>query len=258
MTTTTTHPAPGLDAVCHRQAPITLAELDARAALQTRRDRKYLVPATTATGVLAERPNLAVLEIDGLRHFRYRSLYFDTPDLAAYRGAAAGRRRRFKVRLRWYDDQQHAVLEVKTKSGRGETVKQRIDAAGGQGALLSAEGRDFVDTITELPGLGASLQPVLWTAYTRSTLVDLDDDARITIDVGLRVARPGGEWTSITDDVVMETKAAGSATTVDRTLWAIGQRPVSISKFAVGMALSDATLPANHWHRVLPRLRAAA
>lgn len=256
MTTTTT--APGIDAVCHRHARITLAELDARAALQTRRDRKYVVPATTATGVLAERPRLAVLEIDGLRRFRYRSLYFDTPDLAAYRGAAAGRRRRFKVRLRWYDDQQHAVLEVKTKSGRGETVKRRIDAVDSEHALLTAEGRDFVDTITELPGVGASLEPVLWTAYTRSTLVDLDDDARITIDVGLRVARPGGEWTSITDEVVMETKASGSATTVDRTLWAIGQRPVSISKFAVGMALTDAALPANHWHRVLQRFRRAA
>lgn len=254
----TTTAVSGIDTVCHRHAPITLAELDARAALQTRRDRKYVVPATTAAGVLAERPRLAVLEIDGLRRFRYRSLYFDTPDLAAYRGAAAGRRRRCKVRLRWYDDQQHAVLEVKTKSGRGETVKQRIDAVDGEHTVLTAEGRDFVDAVTELLGLGASLAPVLWTAYTRHTLVDLDDDARITIDVGLRIARPGGEWTSITDEVVMETKAAGSATTVDRTLWAIGQRPVSISKFAVGMALTDATLPANHWHRVLARVRRAA
>ena len=59
---------------------------------------------------------------------------------------------------------------------------------------------------------------------------------------------------SAPDLLVVETKSAGPTTALDRALWAQGARPVSISKYAVGMALLDPTLPAHKWTRVLRRL----
>jgi hypothetical protein len=83
-------------------APISLDDLVASAGLQTRLDRKYLLTAAdldVVTDRLAGEPDrgLAVLDIAGRRTFGYRSTYFDTPDLRAYRSAGRGRRRRFKV-----------------------------------------------------------------------------------------------------------------------------------------------------------------
>lgn len=73
-----------------RFAPITLAEMDG-VSLLNRVDTKYLLSEATLAAIL---PSLAseyrVLEIDGRRAHRYRTLYFDTPDLDLYRRHRAG------------------------------------------------------------------------------------------------------------------------------------------------------------------------
>jgi hypothetical protein len=93
-----------------------------------------------------------VLEIERRRAFGYRSAYLDTPDLHSYLGAGRSHRRRWKVRTRTYLDAGldagSTWLEVKTRAGRGQTLKQRIahpdaELSGG----LTAEGRAFVDGI---------------------------------------------------------------------------------------------------------------
>ena len=85
---------------------ISLDELNEKAAMQTRVDRKYIVDADYAASILAELPadEAAVLEIDGQREFAYDSVYFDTPDLVSYKASAIGSRNRFKVRTRSYLD----------------------------------------------------------------------------------------------------------------------------------------------------------
>ena len=73
--------------------PITLEELNSRAWLQRRSDRKYIVPTETVVALL---PSLArthaALEIDGIRSFRYRTVYYDSSALASYRAHVQGRR----------------------------------------------------------------------------------------------------------------------------------------------------------------------
>lgn len=68
-----------------RARPPSLAEVTERAELQTRIDRKYLVPVDAVADLVSGLGRFAVLEIDGLRGFRYESVYFDTPDLLTYR-----------------------------------------------------------------------------------------------------------------------------------------------------------------------------
>ena len=107
--------------------PVGLEQIVAMADLQTRTDRKYLVTAEVFarfTTIMSDR--FRALEIQGLRLFRYESVYFDTEQLTAYLRHAHGRRQRFKVRTRAYLDVTDCVLEVKTEGGRGQTIKERL------------------------------------------------------------------------------------------------------------------------------------
>lgn len=234
-------------------APLSLEEVLAVADLQTRTDRKYLVdPAVFAALVDELGAGLGTLAIDGMRSFRYESVYFDTPALDSYLGAARGRRRRFKVRTRTYLDSGDCMLEVKTRNGRGETVKFRTPYDVGHRSCLESAGLEFVRTHAALPA-GASLKSVLTTTYQRSTMVELATRARLTADAGLECSSPAGASVSLPGELLVETKSPGGPTAADRFLWRNGVRPLAVSKFCVGMAALDPTLPANKWHRILRR-----
>ncbi|UOY02441.1 polyphosphate polymerase domain-containing protein [Blastococcus sp. PRF04-17] len=234
--------------------PIDLEELVARAALQTRVDRKYVLPLTAAdrfvTG-LARAEEVRVLEIGGRRSAGYASQYLDTSDLAGYHLAARGRRRRFKVRRRTYLDSGDAYLEVKTRGMRGATVKERIPVAGPSTAC------DFIDAVLTRTGLGwvrgRDLRPALYTAYRRSTLLLPASDTRVTVDTELIWSLPGGPDAHLDGLAIVETKSTGCASTADRLLWRSGFRPSRISKYGTGLAALRGDLPDNRWCPVLRR-----
>src|SRR5699024_2428638 len=118
---------------------------DAHAALQTRVDRKYLVPQSLLEDMLADvGERLRVLEIDGQRDFGYRSVYFDTPELLWFHQHLQGKRCRFKVRTRTYLDSGLCRLEVKGKGRRAETVKKNKGYEAELAARLTPWAREFV------------------------------------------------------------------------------------------------------------------
>ena len=238
-------------------APITLAELVERAGLQTRIDRKYLLPEPVAAQVVAGLAGSArVLEIGGRRDLGYSSLYFDTPDLTSYHLAARGRRRRFKVRRRTYLDTGQSFVEVKTRGGRGSTVKERTPDDDGCTPDLDAPRRRFVDDVlcrAGIPAVAWRLVPVLGTAYRRTTLHLADSDSRVTVDTDLTWSVPGGPELAVPGLVVVETKSTATPSAADRLLWRAGHRPARVSKYGTGLAALDQHLPANRWHPVLRR-----
>ena len=82
---------------------IGLDELNERAAMLTRVDRKYALDATQASAILSRLPaETKVLQIAGQVSQGYASTYYDTPDMDSYMLTALKRRRRFKVRSRTY------------------------------------------------------------------------------------------------------------------------------------------------------------
>ncbi|MEV6301339.1 polyphosphate polymerase domain-containing protein [Actinoplanes sp. NPDC051861] len=232
-------------------AAIDLAELTAKAALQMRVDRKYVLPVDAARSVLGRLdPTTRVLEIDGRRLFRYRSVYFDTPDLVSFRLTAHRRRRRFKIRTRTYLDSALCWLEVKTEGYRGGTVKDRLPYASCHADTVGP-GRWFVDDIL---GEGALvLAPTLVTHYLRTTLYQPAGDSRATVDTSLTWTGVDGRVISLPGMAVIETKTGSAVSPVDRLLWSCGHRPVSISKYATGMAALNPDLPATPWRRLLRR-----
>lgn len=233
---------------------ISLDDLNTAAALQERIDRKYVVHGDVLVAMIDALGNrLAALDIDGRRHFGYESVYFDTGDFDSYLGAARQRRRRFKVRTRTYLDAGTTMLEVKTRGSRGLTIKQRQAHSFERRCSLGGEGRVFVDEMTERRGLGGRLLPTLTSEYSRTTLVDLDDVARLTIDADLRCTDWTGADFVLADRFVVETKSAGTPSTADRWLWSNGVRPDKISKFGTGLAALHPELPSNKWHQTLQR-----
>lgn len=229
---------------------IGLDELNRAAELQTRIDRKYLAPPADIAALVAALPDARALDVDGARRIPYASTYYDTPDLASYRLAATGRRRRFKVRQRTYVEQGLSFLEVKTRGPRGATVKQRTPTAGRTRAELD----DFVDCALRdaaIEGVDPrTLLPVLVTRYVRSTLHLPADGARVTIDSGLTWASPSG-GSGGTPLLVAETKTGARPSAADRVLWSLGRRPARLSKYGTAMAALNADLPGNRWHRTL-------
>jgi hypothetical protein len=233
--------------------PISLDDLIAQAALQTRVDRKYVVRIAAVEVLLEQLPaGTRMLEIDGRRRFGYRSTYLDTPGRESFLGAGRSGRRRWKVRTRAYLDTGTTWLEVKTRGPRAATVKHRtqhpeVDATAG----LTASGRAFVAGRLG-PQVAAALEPTLVTAYRRSTLLLPASRSRVTIDVELA-------WTSVGPEgelhrpslAIIETKTGATPSEVDRLLWSHGVRPVRISKYGVGMAALHPDLPRLKWHRTL-------
>jgi hypothetical protein len=232
-------------------SPIGLDDLLDRAALQTRVDRKYVVPRAAVDRLLASLdPSTEVLEIGGLRTFTYETLYFDTPDLTSYRLTAYGRRRRFKLRTRTYVDSDQCWLEVKVPGARGSTVKHRAPYRHEHRTTLDP-GRGFVEEVL-VGHRAATFLPTLVSRYRRSTLYLPATASRVTIDTDLA-------WYDehhalyLPHLAVVETKSSAAASAVDRSLWRLGIRPTRISKDATALAALRTELPAPSWRRLLRR-----
>ena len=246
---------------------ISLAELNSEASLLTRMDRKYLVPPGDTQHVISHlAPRAQVLQIDGLRHFRYASTYFDTPGLDAYFLAARKRRRRYKIRTRTYLDSGLCFLEVKTNGSREATVKDRFKYDPDDADRVTPDGRLFVIerlvesgtcSPDEARTIADALVPVMDSTYSRTTLHLPHDEARATFDTELTwdLFDPDGRrlktGVSVGHLNVVETKNPSTASPTDRLLWRRGHRPARISKYATGMALLHPELPANRWYRTL-------
>jgi hypothetical protein len=245
-----------------RLPAVTLAELDAAAALLTRLDRKYVVPAGDLDPLLTGIPGPRVLEIDGRRASRYESTYLDTVELDSWTTSAHARRRRWKVRTRVYADTGERWLEVKTRGSRGATVKERLPHSGVELSEAGTWVRERLGA-AHVHGVDpAGLVPTLHTTYVRTTLLLPGDAGRATIDRDVRWASAHGT-AALGDVLVVETKSASAAPgPLDRRLWELGHRPTRISKYGTGLALltPDLLTPdlrTNRWHRTTSRLLAA-
>ncbi len=239
-----------------RFASISLEQLIEEAGLQTRVDRKYVLPHSSAVGVVdALDSGIRILDTDGTRAFRYESVYFDTPDLLSFRLAAQPRRRRFKIRTRTYVDSRTAFLELKTRGARSATVKDRVGYRVIDRGILTEEARGYaaegLDAIGIDGGRADELRMRLTTRYRRATFVASDGSARSTIDTELEWRDVSGTTLQTPRLAIIETKSGSAASEFDRALWRAGHRPVSISKYATGLAALHPELPRNRWSRLL-------
>lgn len=254
-------PRPSLPGA-ERLDPVGLETLDAAAALRRRFDTKYLLPRAAVSELLSHlEPTHRILELNGLRGFDYRTTYFDTEELGAFRDHLQGRRRRLKVRVRHYLDTGDCFLELKFRGARDCTMKRR---APHDPRLPRSLGTDSLDVLERWvqdaygrPAPGP-LAPVLEVAYTRATLVSAEHGERLTIDLDLRMWPTGVDgWGRLDPDLaIVETKSAHGPTLAGHRLRSLGARPLErMSKYCLGVVL---TLGRARGNALLPVMRHCA
>lgn len=222
---------------------LTLSDLEQSAGLLRRLDHKYVVdwPAFAAL-VDAVTGEHRVLQIDGRRSFGYDTVYFDSEDLATFRAHVQGRRQRYKVRVRHYTDSGLFTLELKLKGARGQTIKHRVPyEPHADGQLTEAAAAFVVEHLRsayghEVPG---PWRPTLRTRYERITLVHRDGEQRLTCDHNLHYpVAGGGEAPQLSPEhIVIEAKSLDGRGSADAVLRALGHRPVTCSKYLLGVGL---------------------
>lgn len=240
-----------LHSIAASKTPVSLDEVMEVAGLQTRQEKKYLLTPEEFVALAGELEDFHVLQIEGRRLFSYESAYFDSADLELFRAHRQGRRLRYKVRTRTYLDSGESLFEVKLKGARGETVKLRLPYEFNDRVRITEVAEDFLEEAL-LENYGAyppDLEQSLTTRYNRATFVDLDDGARLTCDVDLAcTAQRSTEHGP--DLILVESKSSGLSR-ADEVLASMRIRPASVSKYCIGIALTNPEVPANKWNRVL-------
>jgi hypothetical protein len=221
--------------------PVSLEELDERAALLKRVDHKYALQREQFAQLLERlRSDHQVLEIDGQRMFEYRSTYFDTPDLRCFTDHVEDRRPRFKVRTRCYVDTGGCMFEVKLKRGDGETDKRQIDYSSEQRcelteAAVECLNRTLRDAQLEPP---ERMEPGISTSFHRVTFAAASGSERLTCDLGVTLGAQDGASAALREGLVLvETKTEHGESPADAALAEMGLEPISLSKYRVGMGL---------------------
>jgi hypothetical protein len=230
---------------------IASASLLNNRALLTRRDWKFIMPVSeVADYIEGLRDTHAVLLAEGKSLARYRTQYFDTPDLLYFHDHRRGRRRRQKVRVRHYLDREISMLEVKSRVRSGRTVKQRLTRPW-QSEEIDASGSDFIGGHTA----NYEHQPTVRSIFRRLSLLGLETQERLTIDLGIRLEL-NEAFFKFHNVAILEVKGRDiqSASAALSRAKHIGLRQGSFSKYCVGMSLLDKDLRSNVFRPILRTL----
>lgn len=252
---TTRHLPAALRPELARFSTISLRDLERRAALLDREERKYLVTVRDLRTALRSAKGFLILKHRNRTSFRYESIYFDA-GFTTYRDHHQGRRLRCKVRSRRYVDSGLCFLEIKLKGKRGRTDKRRIARSLEEHGQIGPDAQAFVrEAYRKKYGkpLRGKLTPTLAVTNTRITLVSAKDQERVTIDTQVRFSHHGRETALAADIVIIETKTPRGHGRFDTILRRLSVRPVRLcSKYCLGIAMLGLVRKRN---RFLPTLR---
>ncbi len=206
------------------------------AGLMNRVDTKYLLPITDLKKLLTVlAPFYTVLEINFSRTFPYQTTYFDTPGFGFYLMHHNGKLNRFKIRHRLYVDSGDLYVEVKHKTNKKVTQKDRVLIDG------NTNTRNRINTLVSKPFEG-SRKPLfksLVCSYIRVALADEKNGERVTLDFNLSFTDPNHNQIKQSNPVLIaevkrENRKAPSK--FMDLMERFHQKPVSFSKYCIGCA----------------------
>lgn len=171
-----------LELSADRFSPISLKEMDS-ISLLNRTDTKFLMSVQQLLSALAGLEyDYQILSVCGQRLNHYRTLYFDTPNFDLFNLHVNKRADCYKVRSREYTDSGDSFLEVKHKTCKNRTIKNRIPTPKPI-TQMTLEAEDWLNNV--LPYESRALEPKLWNTFTRITLASQERCERVTLDVDL-------------------------------------------------------------------------
>ncbi len=178
----------------------------------------------------------------------YENLYFDTPDYEMYVKHHNHRLTRHKVRFRNYKDTNNSYFEIKQKTNTGRVVKTRIETSGDEFCIQGT----LESVLSEKTGYAAmNLKESLQINYSRLTLVSKKSQERITLDTELKFLYQDKEK-ELNNIVIAEVKQLHSQPSlfIDK-MHRLQIRPVSVSKYCLGVASLVSTVKINNFKRKL-------
>jgi hypothetical protein len=239
---------------------ISLEDLSIQAELLRRFDTKFIVPLEALPQIYAALPpSTHVLAIEGQRHTSYVTHYYDSADLHTYYDHLKRRRKRFKIRTRFYNEPANGFLEIKIKMPRGQTQKVRwpLDVQ----TVLNPIGHEHMGLLnlalseaTYRP-LHHSYRQTLETTFSRTTLFEPQSRERITIDAHLHASSGDARINLGSRHAIVEIKSAQQVGHSHRVFTHLGIRPMSVSKYCVAMTGLRPELIGSPWKSALHLLR---
>lgn len=223
-----------------RRDATDLDTLRASGDLQDRYDTKYVLNLDAALKVLdVLDSDWQVLQVNQKRFTPYESSYYDDQNFGLFRDHVMGRRLRYKVRTRRYGNDPDEMLEIKLKSGRGGTLKRRIQRTVAYGTELTNVERQWIsDTLLDDYGRRPdnALKYSVGLHYTRRTLFNPVSGERLTIDSGVVAEADSGTATPVGDAVVIEVKSVVWCCPTVRLLHRNYIRPLTFSKYCAALS----------------------
>ncbi len=230
--------------------PVSLSEID-KVKLMDRIDRKYWFHISLLNELLeAAKPFYDILEINGNRLMQYRSVYFDTADNFMYLKHHNRKLNRYKVRRRIYVSTNDSFFEIKKKTNKKRTVKNRIESNSSDEKIVDSESA-FLNEKT--PFHSTELGKTLNNQFYRITLIHKNKLDRCTIDIQPEFWNKNGKI-EFNNLVIFELKRGKSlkASPMVSILRTLKIRQRGLSKYCTGRAFLEPDLKQNAFK---PRLR---
>ena len=231
--------------ILSQMSPISLAEMD-EVKLLNRTDTKFIVNINQLPEIFDKIKNdYYVLTIENTRLFSYESLYFDTTDLNMFTSHHNGKLNRYKIRQREYVDSNLNFLEIKFKTNKGRTIKERIINEEFSKSL-SGEAKKFI--LDNTPFKPENLKEQIYTNFKRVTLVNKEKSERITIDIDIIFKNE-----EITDTIpyisIIEVKQSryNKKSKLVEVLKLNKILPSSFSKYCIGTVLLNSKIKSNRF-----------
>jgi len=217
-----------------------------------RTDTKYIFPVSKMVTLIENlNGHYKVLEINKLKTQLYSTTYFDTSDYLFYYQHVTGKLQRHKIRFRTYESTGESFLEVKTKTNKNRTIKNRLNinsAADPFDELTDSFIRDYSSVESKL------LRPVLLNRFTRTTLISFATIERITLDFNLSFTDvESGARIEMPYLAIAELKKEGrsASSPFNDNLKGMGIYPTGFSKYCIGSAILNDSLRKN---RLKPKI----
>ena len=234
--------------ILNKFSSVSLEDIE-NAKLMDRTDIKFTMALENIEPLLVQAfDKYNILEIDKKRIFTYRTTYFDTPDFAMYLAHHNNKLNRHKIRQREYLDSYTKYLEVKFKTNKDRTIKDRIKIKD-DNPETDYKKEKFIRKKTNY--LLSDIEQKIQNRFCRITLVHKQNKERITIDFNVNFTNFKDEI-SLEHLVIVEVKQEkNSASDFMKLLHSSSILPFGISKYCLGVILFNQNIKYNRFKRNL-------
>lgn len=221
------------------------------AKLMNRTDTKFCININKLPQLLEYlSDNYYALEIEDKKQLEYSTTYYDTSSNEMIYNHLRGKMNRYKVRKRTYLNSNTSFLEIKFKTNKGSTIKNRILYHGNSDSL-SKEQQKFIEQYT--PYCAEKLMPVLKNNFKRITLVSKNLDERCTIDFDLSFSQNGKKEQLRSIAIVeVKTQRRNKNSSMLKKMRELHITPTGFSKYCIGRSMIDKSIKRNN---LKPKLR---